>query len=65
LRHGFPVGLPCFLFGGFAGFPEVEKDGEIFNGGVDGIIEPDPVFVELYVLENFGGALVVVPETRA
>jgi hypothetical protein len=65
LAEGFVIRFAGLLFGGLAGFPEIEQDGKVFNRGIDGVVEFDPVFVEFDVLENFGGALVVVPETRA
>jgi hypothetical protein len=63
--EGFIVGFAGFFFGGFAAFPEIEQDGKVFYSRIDRLIQSDPVFVELYVFENIGGALVVVPETRA
>jgi hypothetical protein len=65
LGESFSIGLARLFLGGFTGFPEVEKDGEVFDVRIDGVVEPDPVFVELDVLENFGGALVIVPEPGA
>jgi hypothetical protein len=65
LCNGLLIGFACFFLAGFAGFPEIEKDGEIFDGSVDGVVELRPIFVELDILENFGRPLVVVPEARA
>jgi hypothetical protein len=65
LREGLVVSFAGLLFAGFAGLPEIEEDGKVFDGRIDGIVEPDPIFVELDVLEDFGCPLVIVPETRA
>jgi hypothetical protein len=48
--EGLIVGFAGLFFGGFAGLPEFEQDDEILDGGVDGVVEFDPVFVELDIL---------------
>jgi hypothetical protein len=63
LGEGLVIGFARLFFAGFAGLPEIEENGKVFDGAVDGVVELDPVFVELDVLENFGGPLVIVPET--
>ena len=65
LGESLVIGFAGFFFAGFAGLPEIEEYGKVFDGAVDGVVEPDPVFVELDVLENFGRPLVIVPETGA
>jgi hypothetical protein len=65
LGESLVIGFAGFFFAGFAGLPEIEEYGEVFDGRIDRIVEFDPVFVELDILENFGRAFVIVPETRA
>jgi len=65
LAEGLCVGFAGLFFGGFAGLPEVEEDGKVFNGGLYGFVEFDPVLVELDVFKNFRRSFVVVPETGA
>jgi len=64
-RQGFAIGFARLFFRSLAGFPEVEQDDEIFDGGVYGLVELDPVFVQLDVLKDLRSPLVVVPEARA
>jgi hypothetical protein len=62
---GLIIGFAGLFFGSLAGFPEIEEDNEVFDGGVYGLVELDPVFVQLDVLEDLRGSLVIVPEAGA
>jgi hypothetical protein len=64
-RQGLAIGFARLFFRSLAGFPEVEEDDEIFDGGVYGFVELDPVFIQLDVLEDLRSPLVIVPEARA
>jgi hypothetical protein len=58
-------GIARFFLAGFAGLPEIEKDGKIFYCRLDRFVELDPEFIQLYILQDFGRPPVVVPEAGA
>src|SRR5213076_3530062 len=64
LLHGPLICLLYFLLTSLSGLPEIKEYCKVLNGSFHLLIEFNPILIELDVLQNLCGPLVVVPESR-